>query len=190
LKIGDGKTAWKELDYIGGQGLTEADVTHLIEEYLKGTDIGNTITGDNSSIVIDSGMASLAGFVEATEFTIPQKQADGVLRWVQIPNSRTIVEVPENGALTIASKYDESTDTRTYTLDYKLPIATSDTLGGVLSALDKEVNGKMVPASNEVYVNETGKMSVKKVTTDILQNGEMELILNAGTASQYFNNNI
>lgn len=61
---------------------------------------------------------------------------------------------------------------------YTLSVATSEKLGGVLSA--KDVEGK--PAANSVYVGETGLMTVKKITTDILENGEDELILFGGKA--------
>ena len=185
LKIGNGQTPWKELDYIGGHNLTEEEVRQLIEEYLSEFKPSETVVGDDSSIVITDGKVSLAGFLSAQNNTFPQKQEDGVLRWVKPQNTKTIVEVPKNGALTVVSGYHEDTDTQVYKLDFKMPLATGSILGGVLSAQDIEVDGKKVAAPNQIYVApETGKMSVKKITTDILQNGEEELILNAGTASQ------
>lgn len=60
----------------------------------------------------------------------------------------------------------------------KLTIANDTTPGVVLSA--KDVDSE--PVANSVYVGETGLMTVKKITTDILENGENELILFGGKA--------
>lgn len=64
-----------------------------------------------------------------------------------------------------------------------LAVATATKLGGVISAQDSVVEGATVTAANAVYVAaDTGAMSVKKVTTDILVNGANELILFGGNA--------
>ena len=66
---------------------------------------------------------------------------------------------------------------------YELPVATGTVLGGVLSATDTVVDGVTTKASNAVYVESDGKMSVRQITTDILVNGEEEFIINGGSAS-------
>lgn len=64
-----------------------------------------------------------------------------------------------------------------------LAVATATKLGGVISAQDSVVEGATVTAANAVYVAaDTGAMSVKKVTTDILVNGANELIIFGGNA--------
>ena len=64
-----------------------------------------------------------------------------------------------------------------------LAVATATKLGGVISAQDSVVEGATVTAANAVYVAaDTGAMSVKTVTTDILVNGANELILFGGNA--------
>lgn len=66
---------------------------------------------------------------------------------------------------------------------YELPVATDTTLGGVISAKDVEVEGGNTEvAKNAVYVSNTGAMTVKKVTTDILANGDEEFVLFGGKA--------
>lgn len=66
---------------------------------------------------------------------------------------------------------------------YELPVATDTILGGVISAKDVEVEGGTTEtAKNAVYVSNTGAMTVKKITTDILTNGDEELILFGGNA--------
>ena len=66
---------------------------------------------------------------------------------------------------------------------YELPVATATTLGGVLSAKDVEIEGGTTEAAkNAVYVSSAGAMTVKKITTDILVNGDEELVLFGGNA--------
>lgn len=65
---------------------------------------------------------------------------------------------------------------------YKLPVATTTALGGVISAQDVQSGDTVTAAANSVYVDTTGLMTVKKVTTDILENGENELVLFGGKA--------
>lgn len=66
---------------------------------------------------------------------------------------------------------------------YDLPIATATLLGGVLSAQDVQSGETTTAAKNAVYVDDaTGLMTVKKITTDILTNGDNELVLFGGSA--------
>ena len=57
-----------------------------------------------------------------------------------------------------------------------IPAATATALGLVKSASD--VGGKV--ATNKVYVDENGVGEVKGISTDILVQGNLTLILNAG----------
>lgn len=70
-------------------------------------------------------------------------------------------------------------------------VATENKLGGVKSAVDEvivtDTGTVTVSKPNAVYVNATGEMSIKKLTTDILSNGEKELILKGGSAKASFN---
>ena len=62
---------------------------------------------------------------------------------------------------------------------YVLPGATAETLGGIKSATD--VEGKIV--ANKVYVDaSTNVGEVKAISTDLLVQGEFDLILNGGNA--------
>lgn len=57
---------------------------------------------------------------------------------------------------------------------YELPIATAEAIGGVLSST----------AANQVSVDTTGIMTVNSLSTDKLVQGELELILNGGSATK------
>ena len=61
----------------------------------------------------------------------------------------------------------------------KAPAATAAALGGIKSAAD--VDGKSV--NNAVYVDGDGNANVKAISTDVLVNGEAELVLNGGNAT-------
>lgn len=66
---------------------------------------------------------------------------------------------------------------------YELPVATLEKLGGIKSAADIIEDQKVVKATNAIYVNPvTAIGEVKAVSTDILVQGENELILNGGKA--------
>ena len=58
--------------------------------------------------------------------------------------------------------------------EYELTVATTEKLGGVKSAAANK--------ENAVQVGADGVMSIAKITTDILAQGEQELILNGGSA--------
>ena len=63
---------------------------------------------------------------------------------------------------------------------YALPGATAEKLGGIKSAAD--VEGKVV--ANKVYVDASTNIGeVKAISTDLLVQGEFDLILNGGNAS-------
>ena len=58
--------------------------------------------------------------------------------------------------------------------EYELTVATTEKLGGVKSAAANK--------ENAVQVGADGVMSIAKITTDILAQGEQELVLNGGSA--------
>lgn len=58
--------------------------------------------------------------------------------------------------------------------EYELTVATTEKLGGVKSAAANK--------ENAVQVGADGVMSIAKITTDILAQGEQELVLNSGSA--------
>lgn len=67
---------------------------------------------------------------------------------------------------------------------YVLPEATAEVLGGVKSAKDVVDGETTTVAVNKVYVDETTNVGeVKAVSTDILVQGSMTLVLNGGNAS-------
>ena len=96
-------------------GETEYDV------YLK--QVGAKTLGDEKSIVLsENGILSLAGFSAAAGATLPQKQADGTIKWVAIDaivegdgNTKTVVASGDS-QITVSSAHDEESDTYTYTL--------------------------------------------------------------------------
>ena len=66
---------------------------------------------------------------------------------------------------------------------YTLPIATAEKLGGVISAKDTVDADVTIPAVNAVYVAaDTGAMSVKAISTDVLVNGVEEFVLYGGNS--------
>ena len=96
-------------------GETEYDI------YLK--QVGAKTLGDEKSIVLsDDGILSLAGFAAAAGATLPQKQADGTIKWVSIDaivegdgNTKTVVASGDS-QLIVTPTHDEESDTYTYTL--------------------------------------------------------------------------
>lgn len=86
------------------------------------------------------------------------------------------IDEQDAATLVAAKKY---TDEQIIAKAYKLPVATVAALGGIKSAAD--VDGK--PAVNKVYVDETTNVAeVKAISTDLLVQGTMMLILNGGDA--------
>ena len=74
LKIGNGSTAWNDLEYFGGDF---------------------TITADNKSIILNKEQLELAGFASALEGAMPRKTADGSLEWI-VPDFPNLDEALEN----------------------------------------------------------------------------------------------
>ena len=82
LKIGDGKTAWIDLPYIGEFNGEDVD--------------GDPIFGDGSSVVITNGIVSIKGFSEAVPGAYLVKDEDGEATWI-VPSisEEKIIEVIE-----------------------------------------------------------------------------------------------
>ena len=126
------------LAYIG-QPISVGDVLYVVTDeangYLKA--VGTKPVGDNESIVVaEDGTVSIKGFSAAGNTQLPRVKvttdADGketrALEWVPIDaivqgdgNTKTVVAVAENSAITITPAHDEDSDTYTYTLDVTLP---------------------------------------------------------------------
>lgn len=69
------------------------------------------------------------------------------------------------------------------TISYELPIASAAALGGIKSASDIVTNDIIKIATNKVYVDpNTGIGEVKQISTDILVNGEEELVFFGGSS--------
>lgn len=91
-------------------------------------EVGSATEGDEASITLDNGVLSIAGFKAAEGATLPQKQADGSLKWVGIDaivegdgNTKTVVATEESSPISVVKTYDEESDTYTYTLGITLP---------------------------------------------------------------------
>lgn len=118
------------LAYIG-QPISVGDTLYIVTDeaggYLKA--VGTKPIGDEQSITVDeNGKIAIKGFTAAPGATLPQKQADGTLKWVAIDaivegdgNTKTVVNTGENSAIIITPSYDEDSDTYTYTFDVSLP---------------------------------------------------------------------
>lgn len=102
-----------------------ADATEY-DNFLK--EVGSATEGDNASISLENGVLSIYGFKAAANATLPQKQADGTIKWVGIDaivegdgNTKSVVEAADGSAITVTPSYDEESDTHTYTLDVTFP---------------------------------------------------------------------
>lgn len=118
------------LAYIG-QPISVGDVLYVVTTpengYLK--QVGVKPVGDEKSIeVSEEGVVSIYGFEAAEGATLPQKQADGTIKWVAISaivegdgNTKTVVKAVDGSDITVTPVYDEVNDTYTYTLDVQFP---------------------------------------------------------------------
>lgn len=118
------------LAYIG-QPISVGDTLYIVTDeangYLKA--VGNKPTADGKSIVVgEDGKVAMYGFEAAEGATLPQKQADGSIKWVAIDaivsgdgNEKTRVVAAEGSDITVTPVYNDENDTYTYTLDVKFP---------------------------------------------------------------------
>jgi hypothetical protein len=159
------------LAYIG-QPISVGDVLYVVTTpengYLK--QVGVKPVGDNKSIeVSEEGVVSVYGFEAAEGATLPQKQADGTIKWVAISaivegdgNTKTVVKAADGSDITVTPVYDEVNDTYTYTLDVQFPAIP-------------EYSVEKVEGENEVTY---------KVTKDGVQVGESIVVPNAFDPSE------
>lgn len=104
--------------------------------------------------------------------------------WVQEHETEVLPVIEQQGKDIDALELKVNTGDKnvaTYVADAiaAIPMATATTLGLVKSAVD--VEGKVVV--NKVYVGTDGVGEVKAISTDLLVQGEFDLILNGGNAS-------
>ena len=159
------------LAYIG-QPISVGDVLYVVTTpengYLK--QVGSKPVGDEKSIeVSEEGVVSIYGFEAAEGATLPQKQADGTIKWVAISaivegdgNTKTVVKAADGSDITVTPVYDEVNDTYTYTLDVQFPAIP-------------EYSVEKVEGENEVTY---------KVTKDGVQVGESIVVPNAFDPSE------
>ena len=136
--------ATSTLAYVG-QPISVGDKLYIITEAANGThtvgtgesavsydvylaEVGSATEGDGVSIDLVDGVLSLHGYAAADDATLPQKQADGSIKWVTVGaivkgdgNTKTVVKAADDSALIVTPVYNEENDTYTYTLDVVLP---------------------------------------------------------------------
>lgn len=159
------------LAYIG-QPISVGDVLYVVTTpengYLK--QVGVKPVGDEKSIeVSEEGVVSIYGFKAAGDATLPQKQADGTIKWVTVGaitkgdgNTKTVVKAADGSDITVTPVYDEVNDTYTYTLDVQFPAIP-------------EYSVEKVEGENEVTY---------KVTKDGVQVGESIVVPDAFDPSE------
>ena len=130
------------------------NVTFYIIADAAGTlqEVGKATNGDGKSIVLTDGILSLAGFEAAQAATLPQKQADGTIKWVPIDsivegdtNTKTVIAKGDNEThVIIETVRDETTDTNTYKISLDLSAyATAATVGTAIENTKTELEGKI-----------------------------------------------
>ena len=108
--------------------------------YLK--QVGAKTLGDEKSITLsEDGVLSVAGFNTAAGATLPQKQADGTIKWVAIDaivegdgNTKTVI-ASSDSQLTVTPSHDEESDTYTYTLGLNVDFSNYLTKSQVETAI-------------------------------------------------------
>ena len=157
------------------------------EVYIKAVGVAKDPAGDNKSIsVAEDGTVSIYGFAAAADATLPQKQADGTIKWVPIGtivqgdgNTKTVVT--GNGAASVTSAYDEDTDTYTYTVDVTMIDAYTKGEADAKFALKSELyddtalQGR-VKAIEDDYINQnklTAALTVKANVADVYTKDEV-----------------
>ena len=162
------------------------DVTLYIIANAAGAlqEVGKATSGDGNTITLaDNGTLSLAGFDAALDFTLPQKQDDGTIKWVPIDaivegdgNTKTLIKIDdEEGHIILTTSRDERTDTTTYSFaldlgDYSGRLdAIEDTLGDNTKGLVKAVadNAQAISNIDAAYKTaDTNTLNSAKAYTD------------------------
>ena len=123
-------------------------------------EVGKATSGDGKSITLsDDGILSISGFEAAQGATLPQKQADGTIKWVAIDaivkgdgNTKTVVTPTKGETHVIVDLVrDPDTDTNTYTISLKLDdYATTAAVGTAITAAKEELTGAIADAKEEL----------------------------------------
>lgn len=123
-------------------------------------EVGKATSGDGKSITLsDDGILSISGFEAAQGATLPQKQADGTIKWVAIDaivkgdgNTKTVVTPTEGETHVIVDLVrDPDTDTNTYTISLKLDdYATTAAVGTAITAAKEELTEAIATAKEEL----------------------------------------
>lgn len=173
------------------------NVTFYIIADAAGTlqEVGKATNGDGKSIVLADGILSLAGFEAAAEATLPQKQADGTIKWVPIDsivegdtNTKTVVVAGDEEAHVIIEKVrDDETDTNTYKISLDLSAyATTAAVEDAIDAAKEELEGKISAAKTEVTGKVTAEETARKAADEALTQAIADAL---AEAKQYADDN-
>lgn len=183
-------------DYVAESGVLVTEISRVegLISALAGKDNTSTVKANADAIALLNGTENTEGSVKHTVATelakiISDTDADidtlnEIADW--IINDTTGAAKMANDIATLNTKVDtgdkkvsEYVAEAIANAEYTLPVATATVLGGVKSAQD--VEGKVV--ANKMYVDATTNIGeVKAISTDLLVQGEFELILNGGNA--------
>lgn len=145
-----------------GTTVTGSTVTIYCIQDNAGTlqEVGKATSGDGKSITLsDDGILSISGFEAAQGATLPQKQADGTIKWVAIDaivkgdgNTKSVVTAAEGETHVIVDLVrDPDTDTNTYTISLKLDdYATAAAVGTAITEAKEELAEAIADAKEEL----------------------------------------
>ena len=145
-----------------GTTVTGSTVTIYCIQDNAGTlqEVGKATSGDGKSITLsDDGILSISGFEAAQGATLPQKQADGTIKWVAIDaivkgdgNTKSVVAAAEGETHVIVDLVrDPDTDTNTYTISLKLDdYATAAAVGTAITEAKEELAEAIADAKEEL----------------------------------------
>lgn len=181
LKVGDGVTPWNKLVAVSGEEIPEERIEEAVKNYLEQHPIELTPKVDNKTIGLAvDGVLTLLNSIEAQKDSIPTIDENGSLKWI-VPNeiSLTINNIPTTFEKVINNLEKEIQ--KIYTP------ATLDGLTPATGVLVDEIHRLelSIPTidNDTIKENEAGTIYVAKISTDILEQGEQELILTAGDSS-------
>ena len=145
-----------------GTTVTGSTVTIYCIQDNAGTlqEVGKATSGDGKSITLsDDGILSISGFEAAQGATLPQKQADGTIKWVAIDaivkgdgNTKSVVAAAEGETHVIVDLVrDPDTDTNTYTISLKLDdYATAAAVGTAITKAKEELAEAIADVKEEL----------------------------------------
>lgn len=148
IKIGDGLTSWKDLEYFGG---TE-------------------VFGDDNSVKVVNGVVSLVGFEEAETGAQPRKAADGTIEWV-VPSTETV----EGLQSTIAGLQSDVTNLQTEVTNIQEIVNPSGE--NAVPLLDRvETLEEKMDGDGEGSVNARIDAKINEFANAITDNGKIDTI--------------